>query len=72
MTERFTDCVWYKNAMRAASKALLVSNKTAEPMIVVKDLETSMFGVTKGDGAPDWGKEEDGFDFICTIHPVYH
>ena len=72
MTNNFRDCVWYKNALRAAGKALMIANKTADSMVVSKDTETLMFGVTKGDGAPDWCKEEDGFDFICTIHPVYH
>jgi hypothetical protein len=69
---KFTDCVWHKNALRAAGKALMLANKTAESMVVIKDKETSMFGITQGCGAPDWCTEKDGFDFICTIHPVYH
>jgi hypothetical protein len=71
-SQSFKDCVWYKNALRAAGKALMLANKTADSMVVVKDNETSMFGVTKGSGAPEWCTEEDGFDFICTIYPVYH
>tara|TARA_R100000664_G_scaffold30464_1_gene43057 strand:+ start:3054 stop:3272 length:219 start_codon:yes stop_codon:yes gene_type:complete len=72
MSDSFRDCVWYKNALRAGNKALLLSNKTADSMIVVKDLETNMFGVTKGNGTPKWCTKQKGFDFICTIHPVTH
>ena len=66
------DVVWFKNALRAAGRALMLANKTANSMIVIKDEEAVLFGVVEGSGAPDWCTAEKGFDFICTIHPVYH
>lgn len=50
----------------------MLANKTAESMIVIKDNESSMFGISQGDGAPEWCTEDGDFDFICTIHPIYH
>ncbi|QDP47547.1 MAG: hypothetical protein Unbinned4350contig1002_32 [Prokaryotic dsDNA virus sp.] len=68
----FRAMVWHRNGLRAANKAKALANKTADPIILVKDLRTQMTGVGYGDGRPDWCKVADGFEFVRVIRPVYH
>ena len=72
MASDFKDCVWYRNAMRASLKANRIAFKAAEPMYVVHDKRTGMFGVGKGDGEPDWCRDDKGFPLIMVARPKEH
>lgn len=68
----FRDYVWYSNPLRAGNKALLLSNKTAESIIIVRDNVQNMFGIKQGNGEPELCRNNKDFDFIATIHPLRH
>lgn len=65
----FTDCVWYRNGLRAKQKADRVSYCAAEPMYIVLDTKIGMYGVGIGRAEPDWCRENDGFRLIRVVHP---
>ena len=69
---KFTDCVWHRNGMRARQKAKLLMLKAAEPIFIVRDAKTKMFGIGIGDSAPAWCKTDDGFCLIAIVRPVVH
>jgi hypothetical protein len=68
----FRDLTWYRNALRAGNKALVLSNKTADSIIIIRDMKTNMFGIGIGSGEPQWCKDSDTHDFIATINPTRH
>ena len=69
MTSKFTDCVWYSNGMRAGQRAEQLCFKAAEPMYVVHDKRTGMFGVGTGDSEPAWCREARGFELLRIVRP---
>ena len=64
------DMCWYSHPKRAGGKALELSEKTADSMMIVEDLSTGMFGVGMGDKGPAWCVENEGFRLIAIIHPM--
>jgi hypothetical protein len=72
MSNNFTDCVWHRNGMRARQKAKLLMLKAAEPIFIVRDARTKMFGIGIGDSAPAWCKPADGFSLVSILRPVVH
>jgi len=69
---KFTDCVWHRNGMRARQKANLLMLKTAEPIFIVRDNKTQMFGIGVGDSAPAWCRPSAGFCLIAIVRPAVH
>jgi hypothetical protein len=69
MTSKFTDCVWYRNGMRAKQKADRLSYEAAEPMFIVHDTRTGMYGVGAGGSEPGWCREARGFELLRIIRP---
>ena len=69
---KFTDCVWHRNGMRARQKANLLMLKAAEPIFIVRDNKTKMFGIGVGDRAPAWCLPSNGFCLITIVRPVVH
>ncbi len=69
---KFSDCVWYSVPQRAGGRALEMSTKSAEPMFVVKDRKSKMFGVGTGSTLPGWAHDESEFELVCIIHPRVH
>ena len=63
------DMIWLSNPTRAGGKALELSEKTAESMLVVQDTKTGLFGVGIGRDEPGWCQESKGFRLIAVIHP---
>ena len=71
-SEKFTDCVWYSKPQRAGGRALEMSVRSAEPMFVIKDKKSMMFGVGAGSKAPAWASDASEFEMICVIRPTEH
>jgi len=46
--------------------------KAAEPIFIVRDAKTKMFGIGIGDSAPSWCKPADGFSLVSILRPVVH
>lgn len=67
---KFTDCVWHKNGLRATQRARLLAFKAAEPMFIVRDNDSELYGIGIGSKRPDWCKSEDGFTFVKVVQPV--
>mgnify|MGYP003632181390 CR=1 FL=1 len=65
----YQDCVWYRNGMRAKQKAARLSHEAAEPMFIVHDKRTGMFGVGAGGNEPSWCHESRGFELLRVIRP---
>ncbi len=72
MTSNFQDCVWHRNGMRARQKAKLLMLKAAEPIFIVRDHRTRLFGIGVGDSAPAWCKTDDGFSLVSILRPAVH
>lgn len=70
--ESFRDLTWYKNGARAVNKALIMSNKTAESMLIIRDTETNMFGVGVGNDEPQWCKDSKTHEYLAAIRPTRH
>jgi len=60
---------WYNHPQRAGGRALEMSEKSAESMMIVHDTRTGMFGVGVGRSEPSWCTEKKGFRLIAIVHP---
>lgn len=63
------DMTWYSHPKRAGGRALEMSEKAAESMMVIQDTRTNLFGVGVGRSEPSWCAEKKGFRLIAVIHP---
>lgn len=70
MTETdWRDMIWLSNPTRAGAKANTLSHKTAEPMLIVQDTKTGLFGVGMGGKEPEWCQESKGFRLLAIVRP---